>query len=186
VLRLLISNRRLLRVTVPGGDDPAPEPATPDAAAVVFAALLHRHLPVGAPVLRIARPPVGVGMPDPGCDCDQLSRALGVSPPARAQVVRGFDERVQNLAAAWLRQHRDGCVLARGDDAHDHAALLDEVLARAEWPSTGEAAHCLLLPGPAGMDLSISGTADERLICLTPTASRPRLLAAWAVCHGTG
>ncbi len=184
VARLLISNRRLLRVTVPGGGAPASEPTDPEAAATAFAALLRRHLPADAPALRIARPPVGVGMPDLGCDCDQLSRALGVSPPARAPVARGFDERVQGLAAAWLRQHRDGRVLARGGDAH--AALLDEVLARADWPSTGEAAQCLLLPGPAGIDLSISGTADERLICLTPAASRPRLFAAWAVCHGAG
>ncbi len=185
VLCLLIANRRLLRAACPGNDECASEPSDPKAAAEKFAAVLRHHLPDGALTLRIARPAAEMEMPDLGCDGEQLSRALGVvRAPESPQSALGLDARVQSLAVAWVRQQNDGRILSRGGDAH--AAVLDAVVTRADWPALLEDTHCLLLPGPAGLDLSVTMGAGERLICLSPANMRTRLYAAWAAGCGAG
>jgi hypothetical protein len=194
VVRLLVSNRRLMRVcTISTSGEPAIAPSDPEIAAREFAAALGHGLAAPGPFrLRRARSDEEVDLQGVGCDAGRLAAALPPLPVSRPAANRfgRFVDLLEADAQALVRLSARGEVLARRDTPQTAPLLAELLLKRAPATRPGHGPRpepeFKLLEGPDGLDLTEAEDGGERLICLSPIRARDRVIAAWVACYRQG
>ena len=193
-VRLLISNRRLMRVDLPEGSTDTP--SDPAEAARSFAARLFPLFRDGQTVSIVTeRYHSDALFWDVGCSAGRLAAELQVDdqdPPAPELEDESFSAAIEARAEAWAFVTEAGRIEARSDTPETEA-VLDRLLAKAV-PSRQEAAKAVLQAPSAGPDCSVvalDGTRDILIardgqgthVALVARAQSGALQKSWRAGH---
>lgn len=183
-LRLLVSNRRLMRVETTHettAEDDAP--VDPEAAAAVFARRLQPLLGDGQKVeMACVRYSADAFFWNVGCSAGLLAKAMGAAPARRA--VQSLESLLQDNASARAEVSSAGQVLSRS--ARDSvepvlAALLELVAGQAGTAGLRPPSYagCTFLPAGSGWGAMIAARQDGLSLAIVPAALRDQILQAW-------
>ena len=186
-LRLLVSNRRLMRVEVPGqGGQGGDAPADPDAAAAQFSAQLEPVLR-GAGQVRIAtaRYHTDALFWDVGCGAGRLAALMGVLLQDRAAPVSpDLSALLDQHALARAELSLTGAVLSQS--ASETVAPVFERLVQASVANVvpdsavaGRRLECSCLPLSGGLEAVTLTHRNGQTLAIISSDLRDTLIASW-------
>jgi len=191
--RLLVANRRLIRVETGGRPVSTDQEsaADPVAAAQMFVRRLQPVLAQAGPVhFRAVRHDLNCELQDMGCRMDSLSAVAGV-PMLSATTddpMHSFAVWIEPVARAWIRTDRAGNVSEQHGPKDKRDALLAFVRDLERTADTGpkpalrNKPSCTVIPLPDGDILVIVDTAQGGLSGVLPGSLMAQVMAEWRTC----
>ena len=184
LIRLVISNRRLVSTRLPDGPEVA-APVEPRAAAQLWAGQINTALrDVRSARFAYERSSEHEVADAVGCSAAMLAKAAGLTPPApeAPRTLSDFFSVIGGFAIAWIFMPTKGSGDTRGGDAA-LVVRLSEFAARARSegkPRLGPAQpECVILPLAGGINFVSASLGDEELFAFIPASRVSQAISAW-------